>query len=169
MATQYRQQGRTLLYLPGRLPNRRLLDAEIDKRQQQHRRGANDKHPAPAELFKQQPVGDGRQQIARRGISPGTGRTSGRASGRGSSPSRAKRPRPRSRPSPRRTAPAAGKTASTTARRRKRSSKAEKNTMLSIRIGLRPNFSAALPKISAPTGRTARVSRIARVTSSRST
>ncbi len=50
--------------LPGRLPKPELLDAEIDKRQQQHRRGANDKHPAPAELFKEQPIGDGRQQIA---------------------------------------------------------------------------------------------------------
>lgn len=38
----------------------------IDKRQQQHRGGANDKHPAPAELCKQQPVGHGRQQIAER-------------------------------------------------------------------------------------------------------
>lgn len=168
MATQYRQQGRTLFILHGRLPNRRLLDAEIDKRQQQHRRGANDKHPAPAELFKQQPVGDGRQQIAE-GVS------------------RPNRPdiRPRERSGIVSIAseeatpqiPPIATPYSTRSRKNsindgaaaESSSKAEKNTMLSIRIGLRPNFSAALPKISAPTGRTARVSRIAGVTSSRST
>ena len=156
------------LYSARRLPNRRLLDAEIDKRQQQHRRGANDKHPAPAELFKQQPVGDGRQQIAE-GVS------------------RPNRPdiRPRERSGIVSIAseeatpqiPPIATPYSTRSRKNsindgaaaESSSKAEKNTMLSIRIGLRPNFSAALPKISAPMGRTARVSRIAVVTSSRST
>ncbi|MOA21200.1 hypothetical protein D3C78_1416800 [compost metagenome] len=46
------------------------------------------------------------------------------------------------------------------------SSNTEKNTIFSIKTGLRPYFSAARPKISAPIGRTASVSRIASVTSS---
>ncbi len=66
VATQHRQQSRARFTLPCRQPDRGLLDAEIDKRQQQHWGGANDKHPAPAELCKQQPVGHGRQQIAER-------------------------------------------------------------------------------------------------------
>ena len=49
------------------------------------------------------------------------------------------------------------------------SSNTEKKTIFSIRIGLRPYFSAARPKISAPIGRTASVSRIANVTCSRPT
>ncbi len=49
------------------------------------------------------------------------------------------------------------------------SSNTEKKTIFSIRIGLRPYFSAARPKISAPIGRTASVRRMANVTCSRPT